>query len=104
MGSNNFQNSSCKEKTACRHLFPDCLSISYDYGLNEHALLKKKFLWANHAPQMTKSLRKAIMRRSELESNYFKNSTIENKAKYKKQKKFCSKLYKKERKKSTQTY
>ena len=53
---------------------------------------------------MTKSLRKAIMRRSELESNYFKNSTIENKAKCKKQKKFCSKLYKKEGKKSTQTY
>ena len=38
---------------------------------------------------MTKALRKAIMRRSELES----------KARFKKQKKFCSKLYKKERKK-----
>ena len=47
---------------------------------------------------MTKSLRKVIMRHSELESKYLKNRTIENKAKYKKQNNFCSKLYKKERK------
>ena len=48
---------------------------------------------------MTKALRKAIMRRSELESKYFKKKTNENKARFKKQKKICSKLYKKERKK-----
>ena len=47
---------------------------------------------------MTKALRKAIMRRSDLESKYFKNKTNENKARFKKQKKICSKLYKKERK------
>ena len=34
------------------------------------------------------------MRRSELETKYLKNKTIENKAKRKKQKNFCSKLYK----------
>ena len=48
---------------------------------------------------MTKALRKTTMGRSELESKYFKNNTNENKARFKKQKKFCSKLYKKERKK-----
>ena len=44
---------------------------------------------------MTKTLRKAIMRRSELETKYLKqktNDTIKNKN-------YCSRLYKKERKK-----
>ena len=67
--------------------------------LNKHAPLKKKVLRSNQAPYMTKALRKANMRRSELESKYFKNKTNENKARFKKQKNFCSKLYKKERKK-----
>ena len=39
------------------------------------------------------------MRRSELESKYLKNRTIDNKTKFRKQKNFCSQLYKKERKK-----
>ena len=67
--------------------------------LNKHAPLKKKVLRSNQAPYMTIALRKAIMRRSELESKYFKNKTNENKARFKKQKKICSKLYKKDRKK-----
>ena len=45
---------------------------------------------------MTKALRKAIMKRSELESKYVKNKTNENLKAYKKQRNFCSKLYKKE--------
>ena len=48
---------------------------------------------------MTKNLRKAIMKRSQLENKYISNSTVENMNKYKKHKNFCSKLYKKERKK-----
>ena len=48
---------------------------------------------------MTKTLRKAIMRRSALENQYHKNSTPENNAIYRKHKNYCSKLYKKERKK-----
>ena len=39
------------------------------------------------------------MRRSQLESKYFKNRSTENFRTYKKQKNVCSKLYKKERKK-----
>ena len=58
--------------------------------LNKHAPLKKTFVRGNQAPYMTKQLRKAIMRRSELESNSLKNRIIEN---------FCSVFYKKERKK-----
>ena len=58
-----------------------------------HAPIKRKFLRANHVPYLTKTLRKAIMKRSELENKYVKNKTNE------KQRNFCSKLYKKERKK-----
>ena len=54
---------------------------SYEFleVLNKHAPLKRKFLRANLVP-----LRKAILRRSELESKYLKNRTTENKARYKK--------------------
>ena len=48
---------------------------------------------------MTKNLRKAIMKRSQLQNKSISNSTVENRNKYKKHKYFCSKLYKKERKK-----
>ena len=61
--------------------------------LNKHAPVKQKTIKDNHAPYMTKGLRKAIMRRSELETN------IQSLRQYKKQTNFCSKLYKKERKK-----
>ena len=38
--------------------------------LNRHALMKKKFVRANEIPFMIKVLRKAVMKRSELESKY----------------------------------
>ena len=34
--------------------------------LNKHAPLKKTFITANYAPYMSKNLRKAIMKRSQL--------------------------------------
>ena len=54
---------------------------------------------ANHAPYVTKSLRKAIMKWSNLKKIYLKKKTPESLKKYKKQKNYCSRLYKKERKK-----
>ena len=36
--------------------------------LNKHAPLRKKFFRANHAPYITKTLRKLIMCRSQLET------------------------------------
>ena len=48
---------------------------------------------------MTKTLRKAIMRRSQLQTKYFKNKSENNYLAFKKQRNFCSKLYKKDRKK-----
>ena len=64
-----------------------------------NASMKKKFVRANEVPYMTKALRKAIMKRSELESKYLKNKSYQNMKIYKNQKIFCNKLYKKERKK-----
>ena len=40
--------------------------------LNKHAPLTKKVVRANHAPYITKTLRKAIMKRSYLEKVYYK--------------------------------
>ena len=60
--------------------------------LNKHAPYKNKILRANQQPYITKTLRKAIMKRSELERKYYKNSSPENNKAYRKQKNFCSKL------------
>ena len=67
--------------------------------LDKHAPLRKKLLRANHAPYTTKSVRKAIMRRSQLESKFLKHKTPESRQIYTKQRNYCSRLYKKERKK-----
>ena len=64
--------------------------------LNKHAPMRKKFF---HAPYITKTLRKAIMRRSELETKYLKTKTQTDLKLYKKQKNICSNLFKRERKK-----
>ena len=56
-------------------------------------------LRANHAPYVSKALRKAIMKRSCLENVYFKKQDNHSLRAYKKQKNYCSRLYKKERKK-----
>ena len=87
---NNLINSSTESYEFFEKVFLDTL--------NKHAPLKKKSVRANHAPYVTKTLRKAIMRRSNLQTIYFKKRTPESLKKYKKQKNYCSKLYKKERK------
>ena len=67
-------------------------------ALNEQAPLKKRIIRANEVPYMTKSLRKAIANRSRLENRYYTLKTKECKSAYKKQRNYCSRLYKKERK------
>ena len=67
--------------------------------LNKHASLRKKFLRANHAPYIIKTLRKAIMGRSQLETKYLNTKTQTNFKLYTKHKKICSKLYKRYRSK-----
>ena len=46
--------------------------------LNIHAPIIKKLLRTNNVPCMTKALRKAIMKKSKLESKYPKNKTNVN--------------------------
>ena len=71
----------------------------YLNALNKHALIKTKVIRGNKAPYITKAYRKAVMKRSELKPKYLNNSTLENFNIFRKQKNFCSRLYKKERKK-----
>ena len=62
-------------------------------------LFKRKFLRAIYAPGMTKRLRTAIMKRSELKSMYLNIQTQDSTKSYKKQQNVCSRLYKKGQKK-----
>ena len=64
------------------------------------APLRKKFLRANHVPYIAKFLRKAITRRSLLETKYLKTKPQTDLKLHKKcRKNFCSKLYKRKRRK-----
>ena len=65
---------------------------------DHHAPLKNKILRANNAPYITKNLKKAIRKRSQLENIYSKTLTEKSLKAYKKQKNCVSRLYKKERK------
>ena len=72
----------------------------FSWKFVRHVPMKKKLVRGNEVPYMTKALRNTIMKRSELESKYLKNKSYQNMKIYEKQKSFCSKLYKKERKKN----
>ena len=65
--------------------------------LEAHAPMKKKVLRANDKPYMTKVLRKAIMRRSELKTKYLKNKSDESLKAFKRQKNYTNRLAKRER-------
>ena len=60
--------------------------------LDKHAPCKKKYVRANDGPFMTKELRKANMKRTRLKNRFNKNRTNENWTAFKKQRNFCVKL------------
>ena len=64
--------------------------------LDYHAPLKKRVLRAINAPCITKQLRKAIMKRLQIEKIYFTRQTDKSLKAHKKQKYFVSRLCKKE--------
>ena len=66
--------------------------------LNKHAPMKEKVVRGNNAPFMNKTLSKAFMNRAKLKNNFNKNPTEENKQLYKKQRNFCVRLLRKEKK------
>ena len=65
----------------------------------KHTPYKTKVIRANHKPYVTKLLRKAIMKRSNLENKFYKNRSEPNRRALKKQKNYCNRLYKQERRK-----
>ena len=62
-------------------------------------MARKKILRANHKAYMAKNLRKAMMKRSELETKFYRTKNPVDQVAYKKQKNFVSRLYKRERRK-----
>ena len=68
---------------------------TFNTVLDKHAPIKTKLLRANHKPYVTKAMRKAIMKRSELATKYRRAPTDENLRAWKKHKNYCSNLYKK---------
>ena len=66
--------------------------------LNRHAPVKEKYMRANNQPFMNKTLSKAVMTRSRLRNKYLKNSNNTNKLNYTKYRNYCTKLFRKEKK------
>ena len=60
--------------------------------------MKSKNQCVNHKSCMTKTPRKTIIKQSELASKYYKTKNTVDYNSHKKQRNFCSKLYKKEKK------
>ena len=65
--------------------------MHYTFGPSE-----KKCVRANTAPYMNKTLRKAMMCRSQLENKYYRTKLESDKITYKKHKNIVSRLYMKE--------
>ena len=66
--------------------------------LDKFARMKHKYIRANQAPFMNKTLNKSVMNRSRLKNRYLKNRTPENWLAYKKQRNSCVSLFRKEKK------
>ena len=77
----------------------DTFEDSFMDQLNKHAPVKSKIIRANNAPFMNKILAKAVMIRSKLHNKYFKFPTDINNAAFKKQRNYCVKLFRTEKKK-----
>ena len=62
--------------------------------LNLHAPFKKKIIRGNHAPYMNRQLRKAMMKRNEFQTKYYRNKSNQDFTRFKKQRNYVSRLYK----------
>ena len=71
------------------------LSDTFLKLLDRHAPLKKKKQRGNHAPFISKEMRKAIYTRSRLRNNFCKNPSEENERKYERQRNLCESLRRK---------
>ena len=71
------------------------LTNTFSLIVEKHAPLKKKIVRGNHAPFITKDLRKAIYTRSKLRNKFIKNPTEVNEKLYKRQRNKCVLIRKK---------
>ena len=76
----------------------DSFDNTYLSILNKHAPIKQKTLRANEAPFMTKTLRKAMMKRTQLATKFKKSNLDADYTNLKKHRNFVNRLYKRERK------
>ena len=58
---------------------------------------KERTIRVNEKPYVTKQMRKAMMRRSQLQNKVYYHGTEENTQAFNKQKNYCNRLYKRER-------
>ena len=77
----------------------DTLEKIFLQTLTVHAPQKTKVVRANHKPYVSKEMRKAIMLRSQLQNKLFKHGTVDYQIAFKRQRNYCNRLYKRERKK-----
>ena len=66
--------------------------------LEKHAPLKTKIIRGNHASYMNTALRKAIMKRTQLQNKFYKSKKHDDLKAFRKQRNYASRLYKKQRK------
>ena len=78
-----------------------CFDEIYINILDRHAPIKTKYVRANDGSFMNKTLKKAIMKRANLRKKYLKSTTEKSKNAYRKQRNFCVKLFKKEKRNIT---
>ena len=67
----------------------DSMNMAMVKVLDQHALIKKKYIRANDVKFMKKELKKAIMHQSKLKSKFNRNRTDDNWNKYKQQRNKC---------------
>ena len=72
--------------------------VRFKVILNQFSPLKQKLIRNNNQPFMTKTLRKAIMKRSKSRNKFIEERNIENWSEYKCQRNFCSDLLKQSKK------
>ena len=76
----------------------ESFQFAFKVILNQFAPLKQKLIRNNNQPFMTKTLRKAIMKRSKLRNKFNEERNIENWSEYKRQRNLCSNLLKQSKK------
>ena len=84
-----------KPKSDVNSEYNNLLTMIIKKVLNKHAPLKSSVIRGNQAPFMNKELSKAIMRRSQLKTNYNKTKQEANRNAYEKQRNLCVKLRRK---------